>query len=51
MIGSEDDDGYDPEEADDREYDELDLSPEEGYEELSEVGDWDEDGGERERDY
>ncbi len=29
------------------EYDELDLAPEEGYEALSEMDDWDEDGAER----
>src|SRR5207249_5070174 len=38
----------DPEGMDDREYDELDLAPEEGYEALSEMDDWDEDGAERE---
>jgi hypothetical protein len=37
-----------PEDAEAREYDELDLAPEEGYEALSEMGDWDEDGAERE---
>jgi hypothetical protein len=39
----------DPEELmEEYEYNELDLAPEEGYEALSEVGDWDEDGAEQE---
>ncbi len=48
MSGPEDRDDADPEGMDDREYDELDLAPEEGYEALSEMDDWDEDGAERE---
>jgi hypothetical protein len=38
----------DPEDMDAREYDELDLAPEEAYGALSEMDDWDEDGAERE---
>src|SRR5580765_3282249 len=43
-----DDDDADPDDMTNREYDELDLAPEEGYEALSEMHDWDEDGAERE---
>lgn len=48
MSGPEDWDNIDPEDMDDREYDELDLAPEEGFDALSEMDDWDEDGTERE---
>jgi hypothetical protein len=40
-------DWYDEEEErEEREYDELDLAPGEGYDALSELGDYDEDGAE-----
>jgi hypothetical protein len=47
-LEEEDWEDDDPEAMNDREYDELDLAPEEGYEALSEMHDWDEDGAERE---
>jgi hypothetical protein len=47
MRGPQDSDDDDPEKMDAREYDELDLAPEEAHDTLSEMGDWDEDGAER----
>ena len=47
MNGPEQWDDANPQDMDRRDHDEFDLAPEEGYEALSEMDDWDEDGAEQ----